>query len=175
MQQGKYVIALMLAIGVGAAGLSLWHHRNVSRHALQYWGQDAARQILRATQITAIQFENSGDPDLTVVDERDASQSRGLINIRQALVQDAAYDWDDLQPAAKTAWEYGLRFEGSEPSATVLFSFAEQRLCKQGQTTAVALDDAAARVLKDFMTEQFDANQSAPLTQSGSQESDAAQ
>ena len=38
MNQGKHVIAVMLLIGVAAAGISLWHHYNVSRRAHRVLG-----------------------------------------------------------------------------------------------------------------------------------------
>ena len=157
MNQGKYVIAVMLLIGVVAAGISLWHHSNVSRLALEYWGQNRAKQILRAPKVIAVRFPSgsSADQQTVVAEERDASNSRGLVNIRQALVQDAAYDWQSVQPAGDEVWQYALRFDEDGPTVTVLLSFSDGRIGWQGADRSVALDDASARVLRAFLEEQF--------------------
>jgi len=154
MNQGKYVIAVMLLIGVVAAGISLWHHSNVSRLALEYWGQNRAKQILRAPEVIAVRFPSGSSTDQQT-EERDASNSRGLVNIRQALVQDAAYDWQSVQPAGDEVWQYALRFEGDDPTVIVLLSFSDGRICWQGADRSIALDDASARVLRAFVEEQF--------------------
>jgi hypothetical protein len=156
MNQGKYVIAAMLLVGVVAAGISLWHHYNISRQALEYWGQDGAKQILRAPKVVAVRFASgSSSGQLSGAEERDASNARGLVNIRQALVQDAAYDWESVQPAGEGVWQYALRFEGDGPTVTVLLSFSEGRIGWQGADRSVGLDEASARVLRAFLEEQF--------------------
>ena len=162
MNQGKHVIAVMLLIGVAAAGISLWHHYNVSRQALAYWGQDGAKQILRAPKVTAIRFSGES-ANLMAAEMRDASDARGLVNIRHALVQDAAYDWTAAEPAEAITWQYALRFEGDGPTLMALFSFDESRIARQDNGRSLALDKASARVLRSFLEEQFaDSRQAAP-------------
>ena len=154
MSHGKYVIAVMLIIGVVAAGISLWHHSRVSRHALEYWGQAGAKQILRAPKVVAVRLQ--GDAAGMPI-ERDASHSRGLVNIRQALLQDAAYNWEAAPPETPPQWQYALRFEGDGPAVTALFSFADDpRLLREGADKSLSLDPASARVLQAFLEEQFE-------------------
>jgi hypothetical protein len=161
MNQGKYIIATMLLLGLAAAAASFWHHRQASRRVLEYWGPENSQQILRASKVTALRFGEGGPADgsaTNIVEERDATPSRGVANIRQALVQDAAYDWDGESLDEIMDWQYALRFSGpgdtGDGPLTVLFSFDPPALSRDAGRS-VPLDKSSAQVFKAFLDEQF--------------------
>jgi hypothetical protein len=49
---GKIVTALIFAVGLTAAGFSLWYHQQGGRRSLVYWGTQTAQLIARAPEIT---------------------------------------------------------------------------------------------------------------------------
>ena len=120
-KSGKRVIILLFAVGLAAATFSLWYHYQSGRRALALWGREDAVLIARAPAITAEQLVPGdaapqaaeataapldgpierlgiGGKFYRVVARADASQARGVSNIRRALLMDITYRWDETGP-----------------------------------------------------------------------------
>jgi hypothetical protein len=179
-KSGKRVIILLLAVGLAAATFSLWYHYQSGQQALALWGREAAVLIARAPTISAEQLAPAdaaasqtpgsngsaaplegpierlgiGGKFYRVVARSDASQARGVSNIRRALLMDITYRWGETGP--EPSWQYALVFQDeAERRSTVLFDFASGQV---GSTTASArarLDPAAIDDWRSFFEEQF--------------------
>lgn len=85
---------------------------------------------------------------------KDASQARGVSNIRRALVLDVTYQWD-APPAGDPTWEYALEFRDGPRSALVLFDFSTHQVGLAMGTTNIQLDPAANDDWRKFFVEQL--------------------
>jgi hypothetical protein len=85
---------------------------------------------------------------------KDASQARGVSNIRRALVLDVTYQWD-APPAGDPVWEYALEFRDGPRSALVLFDFSTHQVGLAQGTTNIQLDPAANDDWRKFFVEQL--------------------
>jgi len=123
---GKRLILGVLVIGLAAAVASWWFRYSATHRAAQFWGPQAATLIRDAPHVTlrsAVAAADGQDADATDV-PRDISNARGFTHLRNALLEDASYDWSAAGPA-DTNWSNSLVFdesEGAEPRTVVLFS-----------------------------------------------------
>lgn len=85
---------------------------------------------------------------------KDASQARGVSNIRRALVLDVTYQWD-APPAGDPTWEYALEFRDGPRSALVLFDFSTHQVGLAQGTANILLDPAANDDWRKFFVEQL--------------------
>lgn len=85
---------------------------------------------------------------------KDASQARGVSNIRRALVLDVTYQWD-APPAGDPNWEYALEFREGPRSELVLFDFNTHQVGLARGTSTIQLDPAANDDWRKFFVEQL--------------------
>ncbi|MGD9720441.1 MAG: hypothetical protein AB7O59_06585 [Pirellulales bacterium] len=170
---GKLVIVAILAVGLIAAGFSLWYHRQGGKHALEYWGTQGALLIARAPEIEVLKLRAADAPPAegedpqaierlgvggkfyVVTAKTDASHARGVSNIRRAMVVDGAYQWDQAPPSEPPVWQYGLEFHENDQQILVLFDFDGGRVGSTASTQTVPLVPEAVRDWRSFFEEQF--------------------
>lgn len=115
---GKHVIIVLFGLGLLSVVLSLGYHWNLQRRPIEYWGSNNARLFLHATETTARQ--------LATDEERDLEGTPGFTHIRQALINDVSFAWDQPPPAQPPAWQYSLTFrDQAGESVEVLFDVAQ--------------------------------------------------
>jgi hypothetical protein len=178
------VILGILAGALVATLFSLWYHIQNGRRALAYWGSDTALVIARAPEIDAIELAPADQPAEAKADAaasepvgaaaqerpvqrfglggkfyqavavKDASQARGVSNIRRALVLDVTYQWD-APPTGEPTWEYALEFRDGPRSALVLFDFNTHQVGFAQGTQGIQLDPAANDDWRKFFVEQL--------------------
>jgi hypothetical protein len=130
---GKLVTLGILLLALLAAGVAWWNNWSKGRRAMAYWGSQAASRIRLAPSVTLYELSDAAsvqDPEslalgpqkLRIVEQRDISQARGLVHARQALIQDASFNWQVVN-TAKPEWRYALRFQDPQGSLWVLFDF----------------------------------------------------
>jgi hypothetical protein len=90
-----------------------------------------------------------------VATTRDASQARGMSNIRRAMVLDATYRWDDDGGAHPPTWQYALEFREGGRTAMALFDFKSGRVGTLTNPRTLLLDPAAISDWRGFFEEQF--------------------
>ena len=130
---GKLIALAMIALALAAAAASFWYHRATGARALEFWGSENARRIARASQVEVLEILGRDTPGSqpapsgnqgTASSARswDASQARGIGNIRRTLIEDASYDWKRPRPQAAGRWKYRLRFSDERGHADVWLS-----------------------------------------------------
>jgi hypothetical protein len=123
---GKRLIVAILGIALLAAGASWWFRYAATHRTVEFWSPAGATLIRDAPRVTLRSYDPSvgaeprDDAPLPV----DISQAKGLIHLRNALLQDRSYDWSN-KPSADQKFESSLVFEvtaGAEPRLVILFS-----------------------------------------------------
>jgi hypothetical protein len=123
---GKLLILTILALALGAAGLSWWFRYSSTHRTVEFWGPTAARLIRDAPRVTlrsydpAVGAEPKSDAPLPL----DISNAHGLTHLRNALLEDHSYDWTGTPPADAN-FQSSLVFEetaGAEPRIVILLS-----------------------------------------------------
>jgi hypothetical protein len=123
---GKRLTLAVILLALLAAGASWWFRYAATHRAAQFWGPQAAPLIRDGAHVTL--RSDAPSPDAAGTEDtdvpRDISAAKGLTHLRNALLEDASYDWSAQAPA-DADWSSSLVFaatEGSEPRAVVLFS-----------------------------------------------------
>ena len=123
---GKRLILAVIAFGLLAAAASWWYRYSSTHRAVQFLGPQVAALIRDAPHVTlrsdAPSIDAAGTDEADV--PRDISNAKGLTHLRNALLEDASYDWTAAVPA-DTNWTHSLVFDGAdgaEPRAVVMFS-----------------------------------------------------
>ena len=133
---GKLLILLILALAIGAASFSIWYLRGLSLRSMEFYGLQAGQLILQAPVVEAMRLEPAdatAEPATSetltvdartyaVIQRRDISRAKGLINVRRGLMNDASYHWEEAPSRGPLRWEYALRFRDGDRQATLLFS-----------------------------------------------------
>jgi hypothetical protein len=125
-KSGKRLILGVVAACLVAAAASWWFRYSATHRAAEFWGPQAVALIRDAPHVTLRSDAPSADGEGTAEADvpRDISQAKGLTHLRNALLEDASYDWTATAPAG-TDNANSLVFatvEGGEPRAVVLFS-----------------------------------------------------
>jgi hypothetical protein len=136
---GKLVILGILAVAVASAAASWWFRYEATHRAADFWGPDAAVLIrdapgvllIELRQLTALEANGPpsrsfavGQDTYVAALERDISQARGLLHLRNALLEDRSYAWDDPQLPWRDEieWKWRLVFFGDRPPKEIWFS-----------------------------------------------------
>jgi hypothetical protein len=129
--RGKLVILFIFGLSAVMGGYAWWHHYSQGRKCLELWGGEAAALIRYAPVVEAIRFggpsEKSGDalsiggPSFLVEQIADVSGTPGLVHARQALIEDASFQWKQPAATEPPKWTYGMRFRDGERSVTMVF------------------------------------------------------
>ncbi|MCA9262239.1 MAG: hypothetical protein KDA60_00260 [Planctomycetales bacterium] len=176
MQSGKYLTIGIVVISALAAGFAWLHHRTHGARALQFWGGEAAFLIRTAPEVRAFSLrrvdadsvEADGEPPLPTWEidasawrataERDISQARGLVHVRQALIEDTSYRWDVESEQPEADWTHALEFSDPARHASILvLADLTHGLVRLQQGSSVAApNEQVTRGLETFCREQFD-------------------
>jgi hypothetical protein len=118
---GQRVILLIVGTAVTASAVAWWYQFQQGRRILRLWGPAAAYRIRLAPECEVWRLKPAGNlpGDLqidqqpwSIVARQNISQTQGLVHARQALIQDASFDWN--QPIPDTMhWQYALQFQDS--------------------------------------------------------------
>jgi hypothetical protein len=124
-KSGKRLILGVVAACLVAAIASWWFRYAATHRAAQFWGSQAVALIRDAPHVTlrsdVTSTDAAGGAEADV--PRDISSAKGLTHLRNALLEDASYDWTAGDP--DTDWSSSLVFaaaDGAEPRAVVMFS-----------------------------------------------------
>ena len=190
---GKIVIVTIVVLALGAASFSWWFRVQATDRALALWGADRARLIQRGERVQALRFSSraahddgsvDNEPDgngpageaimvggqtLLVTEQKDISAARGLVHLRQALIEDRSFDLSSPSDQEKarvqenSEWAFGLRFTDGRSAVLLLFArgFEQMAVVEDGQVESVisVAKDPTAAGLATFFAEQFQAGQ----------------
>ena len=110
---GKLVIVSIVVLALGAAYFSWWYRIQATDRALAMWGVDRAGLIQRGKQVQALRLSPRAASDdqpagevievegqtLLVAEQQDISAARGLLHLRQALLENRSYDAGTIHEA----------------------------------------------------------------------------
>jgi len=171
--RGKLIVLGILLLALALAVGNMVFQTYASGRAVGYWGSDAARLMLTASQVEILKLEpasgDAADADgayldvgsqrFAIVKRVDISQARGALHFRRALVADNLYLWERPleMPPPWRKWRYALLFLQRDAVFTLLLA--------EGCAAVSGLDDArplgvrtgenGGSPLCDFITEQF--------------------
>lgn len=170
LNRGTWLTAAILALAVVASLVSVWYVAGQQRRCLELWGPEAAKLMRHAPTVQAWRVaaeedaaaEMSGDVEavefesrrLKLYDPRMISAARGLSHIRQGLVHDRAFQWNDQPINVPPKWQYALRFSDGDRQTTVLFSF-DVPTAGQLENGAIASIAPSAEAFEAFLAEQY--------------------
>jgi hypothetical protein len=137
MASGKFVIIGIVTVALVAAATSLWVRYNTTHRAAKFWGSQAARLIRDAPKVTLFRMPSADTIRLAKDNAAracfdhsayDISQARGLVHLRNALLDDRSFIWPS--PAEKwptftvdgAYWLLSFYDPKSGQSAIVMFS-----------------------------------------------------
>lgn len=152
--QGKHVIIFIFGTALVAA-IFAWSFQYMrGRRILELWGADNARLIrVEGEEIQLLSL--SPDTDATkavrpaslkiddqlfaVVRAVDITNAPGIIHARQALIEDASFQWDKPRGDCQSDWQYALEFRDGNRVATVLLDMncERARLLQSGNEAAI--------------------------------------
>jgi len=136
MNQGKIIVGIAILLGISAGLAGYWWNYRVGHRAMQFWGQENARLIRLAPKVELLRFvitapalPNNADKQLTlsgynlvVTESHDLSQARGLIHLRNALLSDDQFQWEQpLGEKAQHLPRFGLRFSDADGKSVLVF------------------------------------------------------
>ncbi|MBI2824577.1 MAG: hypothetical protein HYX69_07825 [Planctomycetia bacterium] len=169
--RGKWVILAIVALAVAAGAFSWFYFAWLQRRPLALWGSHAAALMMRAPTARAYRLEPMADaaagdaapgqPVFAVDGEpfrgtaaRDVSRAKGFLHIRQSLVHNASFAWDEPAGDCQPKWEYAIEFEDRGERAVVAFAFNCGRIALVESDRTASIRPAAAEI-KSFLVEQF--------------------
>ena len=163
INSGQLVILIMFGSGLAAAGFGMWYRHATTRRSLGFWGSASAVLISRAPAVEALRFDPPLQPaaplDIeqlrsTAAQSEDVAGSRGMLNVRQAFVEDSTFRW--ATPAAAPAtWAYALVFSDGPQQTALLFDPVSQSVGNPVTGDRSTLEPEASRDLVEFFQEQF--------------------
>ena len=153
--RGQFVIFCIFVLAIAASVFAVWHHHWQGRRAMMLWEIESATLIERARQVELLLLASQDDPTgpgeeldiggrtMLVTGRKDVSRAGGMVHARHALLVDASFDWEaprDENLAARTRWEYALRFSEAGQTATVALdlSSGRARLLERGKEASIA-------------------------------------
>jgi hypothetical protein len=125
---GKLLIIGILAIAFAAAGTSWWFRYSATHRAATFWGP-ATAALIRDARVIQLWLptdphENVRSASLAVSssDLHDISSARGLVHLRNALLEDHSFNWPTTKISPDVQWTQGLRFLDSGTGVLLMFS-----------------------------------------------------
>ncbi len=174
---GSVVIVGIVVLALGAASFSWWFRVQATDQALALWGADRARLIQRGKQVQVLRlssrpasddvaagaFLELDDQKLLVTEQQDISAVRGLLHLRQALLEDRSFDESTVHEPNRTEWAFGLRISDGRLAMLLLFTrdFEKMAVVERGRVESVVsiAKEPTAAGLATFCAEQFEDGQ----------------
>ncbi len=164
-RSGQWVILAMFGCGLAAALFGMWYRHQSTRRSLELWGAPSAVLIARAPNIEALRFEPplaEGAPlsldalRTRAAESKAVSTSRGMLNVRQAFVEDSTFRWEP-SATGSAEWSYALLFSDGDRQAAILFDPAAAAVGNPATGAQARLEPQASQELAEFFAEQFSA------------------
>ena len=178
MQSGKVTTILILAVALAAAGYAWWHQQKRGDAALQFWGSADAFRVRHGETVELLTLApmlaeaNSADATPTelplvrdaqrrawqVRQRHDLSKIRGVLHARQALIEDASFEWSRVAEASPD-WQFALRFataQGTVPGETLLLLDLDGKWAQKTDADAPIVGLGIADGLRTFFADVAD-------------------
>jgi hypothetical protein len=164
---GKLVIISILSVALLAAGTSWWFRYSSTHRAAEFWGPQVA-QLIRDAPL--VEFRQLSPPLESTLPTRESGQlvqhisgpeminitaARGLVHLRNALVEDRSFAWPTVEPNSDDQWQWVLTFrdDSSRAGATILLSPEGDRVLSLEHPQRVASTEPIAKGLREMFAE----------------------
>jgi hypothetical protein len=168
--RGSHVIVAIFVLAIAGAGFAWAFRYYRSRNILALWGPEAA-QLFR-DQADEIWLDTLKPTDaevvtqptlavdgrkLEIIKSQNIAGARGILNVRQALIERPSFAWGKPRGDCRPRWEYALVFVSSESGhkATLVVDTLCGRIKLLETGKEIALTDRIAQALNDFVREQL--------------------
>lgn len=151
MYSGTKLVLLIVGVALTAGGLSWWYRYEAAHRATRFWGPEAAALIAQPSEVRGFAIQNETPRQLGIGQSPVLTKTPGMVHLRNALLSDRNYHWDD-EPVAGN-WRWCLQFADEGCTATVLFAADFTRLGLQrepGGTIRTANCQPMAITLRDY-------------------------
>lgn len=166
---GRLAVGALLLLGALAVAVAMTFHYRSQARPLALWGPEVAQLLLTAPRVELLllsppsELEGGSDAAtealvcndrfLAITDRYDITQARGMVNVRQGLINDRTFDWEAPLGARGVTFTHALRFREGEQSATLLIDFRarQMHLLETGAEVCFA---PVAEGLRKFVDEQ---------------------
>ena len=151
---GKLVIGAIFFVALAAAVSSMVVRYQATRRILQFWGTETVALVSAAPTVEALRLGSAGG-EQNVTERVDISHARGLVHLRQALLDDRSFAWDEREEPGKPDWSYGLRFGDDSKSVTLVFT-ADFRQASRSDSPSIVSSAPIAKGLATLFAEHID-------------------
>jgi len=171
MNQGKFVIVAMVAVGLSMAVFAWWARYEASQRVLDRFGADVAIAVRNGKQVELLTLSKTpptdkegannlitipnvdGGEQLFVTKSQEITDAPGLIHARHHLLHENGFNWEEPRSTDSSPnWTHALRFTHDEGVATWILDFADNRAYIVERKTEVGMGPIASS-LKQFLDE----------------------
>jgi len=150
---GKLVIGAIFFVALAAAVSSMVVRYQATRRILQFWGTETVALVSAAPTVEALRLGSAGGQQ-SVGERVDISHARGLVHLRQALLGDRSFAWDEREEHGEPVWSYGLRFGDDSKSVTLVFT-ADFRQASRSYSPSIVSSAPIAKGLAKLFSEHI--------------------
>lgn len=162
---GKLVIIGIVAVALLGAGGSWWFRYSSTHEAAKFWGPETATLIRDASAVRFLafsepvtnqvaKFDSPTDPDFSDVPQatRDVTEARGLVHLRNALLESHNFNWPSVPTSSTTRWTRALVFtdKATGRDACVLFAPESKLVASTETNSTVSFEPISAGVAQMF-------------------------
>ncbi len=161
--RGQLVIIGMATAAVAAAAGAWWYQYQQGQRILGLWGAPTAYRIRLAPECDLLWLEPqaaAGDGAIRIQDsnwriraQRAVGNAPGFVHARQALIQDASYDWA-TPPVLTGPWQFALRFREGPHETLLAFDLEHATVLEPGMPGRTANIGPICAGLQRFFEEQ---------------------
>ncbi len=165
MQSGTKLVLGIFGLALAAGIFSWWYRFEVAHRSTTFWGPQFADLIVRPSDVTAFGLKpttvESGEDTLQIlsqnferIDSKDLTSAPGMVHLRNSILTDGNYRWDE--PVSNEDWRWCLQFSGEGMTATILFSenFAVLgRMNQRGDNVRTVDCQPMAETLREYFAE----------------------
>ncbi len=121
---GKLVIISILLVALLGAGISWYFRYSATHQAAQFWNTGSAVLIRDAPQVTLHVIPTADESKSSI----DISQGRGLVHLRNALLEDHNFIWPevnqtDIAASGPLDWKWFLEFRDPKTNEAAALQF----------------------------------------------------
>ncbi len=164
--RGPAVVLLIFGLALAAAGFAWWYRQSLGQRVVDHWGGQAGMRIRYAPSVELLRVRDEpsnlgaplatqGDPPQYLENPRDVSRAKGIQNARQALVEDASYDWNVRNQATAPRWAYALFFRDRDGLSRLLIDAECRTLWLVEGKNGPICSAPIAHALQAFLEEQY--------------------
>ncbi|MGY8768323.1 MAG: hypothetical protein ACKVH8_07840 [Pirellulales bacterium] len=171
INRGSLLVYGILALATSAGIVTLIFTWSRGNQALEYWGTESAYEIRHAQTIELWTIEPIKEPALAndpaawdiasgskkwkTTQRIDITEARGLVHMRQALIEDASYQWGETDTSCTPEWKHALVFTSKSQPVTLLIDLNCGQVMQQNKQKTLITSPILKSGLQTVFDEQL--------------------